>query len=547
MRHFSEKRLALERQELTSEGMQSSHVTQLYLRVALTVLQTSAAPLSAREIVERGIERGLFGDHSFGHTPEKSMQARLSLDIKEKTTNSLFMRVARGRFVLRNTQGALSEPAEYVAEPRQLRLPTESVLCVSEDHYAELLNFQGIGTETKSLLPALTTRALYRSREEAENKNDAKQFVTYVLVQCGHRLLSFRRSYISRAAEFLRGARCVGFGGHVTEADNDLFSPLDLGLDNCARRELGEELTVQRDNASGQSVENIRVSGAVDLFRLAPIECLGILNDDSSEVGRRHVAIVYRLWLDDWQIARSIEKAEASLRSLSWLDLTAKKIDITDFEYWSQICLRTFYPASVAFNPVVRHSSVRQTQRARTLVVSGRIGSGKSEICSYLAAKWGAEVIGSGVVLQKLMSSPTLEEIGRADFQQRAESFICSYGGPQKLAGEIAHQIGKSTAARIIVDGIRQLETFESLAKILSERPALVYVHTPPDIAYKMYQSREGGGPLNSSHREFLRLYDAPVESDLASLGRTAQTYIYNYLGLESLRLALDKFADELS
>jgi hypothetical protein len=35
----------------------------------------------AQEIVDRAIERGLFGDHVLGRTPEKSMQARLSMDI----------------------------------------------------------------------------------------------------------------------------------------------------------------------------------------------------------------------------------------------------------------------------------------------------------------------------------------------------------------------------------------------------------------------------------------------------------------------------------
>jgi hypothetical protein len=54
---------------------------QTYLRVAEIVLASALSPLKAREIVERGIERGLFGDHVLRRTPEKSMQARLSMDI----------------------------------------------------------------------------------------------------------------------------------------------------------------------------------------------------------------------------------------------------------------------------------------------------------------------------------------------------------------------------------------------------------------------------------------------------------------------------------
>ena len=54
----------------------------------------------------------------------------------------------------------------------------------------------------------------------------------------GQRLLFFKRSYLSRAAEFLRGSKCVGFGGHVSQADFDILSLDDQGISACARREL---------------------------------------------------------------------------------------------------------------------------------------------------------------------------------------------------------------------------------------------------------------------------------------------------------------------
>ena len=71
-----------------------------YLRVAETVLAKALSPLKAREIVERGIEQGLFGDHVMGRTPEKSMQARLSIDILTRAGFSRFVRTARGRFLI---------------------------------------------------------------------------------------------------------------------------------------------------------------------------------------------------------------------------------------------------------------------------------------------------------------------------------------------------------------------------------------------------------------------------------------------------------------
>src|SRR5262249_8334279 len=75
---------------------------QTYLRVAEIVLTDALQPLKAREIVDRGIERGLFGDHVLSRTPEKSMQARLSTDILHRAGQSKFIRTERGRFTLRS-------------------------------------------------------------------------------------------------------------------------------------------------------------------------------------------------------------------------------------------------------------------------------------------------------------------------------------------------------------------------------------------------------------------------------------------------------------
>jgi len=353
-----------------SENQADQHVehdVQTYLRVAEAVLTSALTPLKAREIVERGIERGLFGDHILSRTPEKSMQARLSMDIINRGEKSRFGRTERGRFTLRSklhgsTQSVAGETSEisareYIAERRVLRTPKEEVLCVPESAYRDTLTFQGIDTDATPILGRLMNSLdlAYVSRSEAETQNDAKQFLTYVLVQCGQRLLFFRRSYLSRAAEFLRGSKCIGFGGHVSAADADILSHEDHGLSACARRELQEELHLA-DASPDLIKSNSKVSPAflprtpnhetVSLFQSVPLERLGILNDDSSEVGRRHVATVYRAWLPDWDIARRLQKGDSSIRGLGWIDLSRDKVDISQFEYWSQLCLRRFYPST---------------------------------------------------------------------------------------------------------------------------------------------------------------------------------------------------------
>jgi hypothetical protein len=68
-----------------------------------------------------------------------------------------------------------------------------------------------------------------------------------------------------------------------------------------------------------------------------------------------------------------------------------------------------------------------------------------------------------------------------------------------------------------------------------------------PDVAFDMYRAREAQGTLTFSYREFLRVYDAPVEAEIPSLGRRANAYIYNSFGMEAFRRTLDELLPKLS
>jgi predicted NUDIX family phosphoesterase/adenylate kinase family enzyme len=476
------------------------------------------------------------------------------MDILHGKTDSRFVRTGRGRFTLRTSLGAqANEPdiatgevqSEYVAERRILRTPREEVLCVPESAFRDILTFQGIDTDTSPILGQLLSdrTTIYLGRAEAEINNDAKQFITYVLVQCGQRLLFFKRSYLSRAAEFLRGSKCIGFGGHVSAADLDMLSRSDFGLAACGRRELAEELflpDLSRRKRKLSTEASPTDKTTIDLFQSVPLECLGVLNDDSSEVGRRHVAVVYRAWLPDWNAAKKLQKGDSSIKGLGWIDLSKDKVDITDFEYWSQLCLRRFYPSTLFTR--ARFEIVNNSRLAsdRILVVAGRIGSGKSETANYLSQRLQCSLIRTGDLVRELMESPPITEIGREEFQARAYKFISAEGGTKKLAEAIANQIASEPSNRVIVDGIRNLDTFEHLEKMCPGGVGLLFVQTPPDVAFDMYRAREAG-TLKFSYRDFLKVYDAPVEEEISSLGRRANAYIYNSFGMEAFRRTLDE------
>jgi predicted NUDIX family phosphoesterase len=376
-------------------------------------------------------------------------------------------------------------------------------------------------------------------------------FVTYVLVQCGQRLLFFRRSYLSRAAEFLRGSKCIGFGGHVSAADADILSLGDRGLEACARRELIEELHfpnaderpdhIVHLSSNKTALSRVPNRATIRLFQNVPLERLGILNDDSSEVGRRHVAVVYRAWLQDWNTIRALKKGDSSIKGLGWIDLAKDKVDISDFEYWSQLCLRKFYPSTVIAKSGVRILNRAKLATDRIIVVAGRIGSGKTETARYLSEKLGYPLIRSSALLQEVMGAPPMNEIGRREFQTRALDFIRADGGPERLAVAIEARVTKIGAERCIIDGLRHLSTYENLSARFGGSTGLIFVQTPPDVAYDMYRNREVQGTLTFSYRDFLEIYDAAVEAEIPSLGRKAQVYIYNSFGIEAFRRTLDE------
>jgi hypothetical protein len=219
-----------------------------YLWVAETVLHNHKRPLSARELVNYGLEDGLFPATGLSHTPQKSMQARLRMDILDNPS-SPFVRTRKGRFFLRalleaNPQTASYNLSVYTAERRIPLTATERVLCVPKANYSSYLNFQGIGrvgiNDPLSFLTPQFTK--YLPRPVAETRDDFKQVITYTVIQHQSKILSFRRGLYNRAANFLRGAQCIGFGGHVNEDDHTLFSISDLGIRQNAAREISEEL-----------------------------------------------------------------------------------------------------------------------------------------------------------------------------------------------------------------------------------------------------------------------------------------------------------------
>jgi predicted NUDIX family phosphoesterase/dephospho-CoA kinase len=517
---------------MVSPSEQEPAESATYLWVAETVLGKHARPLKAREIVSFGIEDGLFPDREISKTPQKSMQARLSIDILEKGAQSKFLRIGRGLFFLRDLAG-LERPGtqEYTAIRRTPAPHSENVLVIGQDGYKDVLDFQGIDLlHTERLRKLLLSPHLsYIPRTVAETDNVHKQFITYTLIQHQTRLLCFRRGQYNRAASFLRGALCIGFGGHVTETDLTMFSYRDSGIRANAAREISEE---------------IRFKDGRPQIDPADIEVLGILNDDSSDVGLRHLGIVLRYWAPDSDNWREPLRGEASVSQLRWLDLRKQNLNLLEFEYWSQLCLRKFYSPSVTARPIYRVLRKKPFLGKHILCVVGAIGSGKS-IATRCFREAGYTEINSGQVLARIMDLPPIPQTPRPVFQQEAQAFIASELGPTVLAYAIVEEIKRRGSGNVVIDGIRHPETLKALRESANCPIAVLYIHTPPDVAYEMYTVREAPRePV--SPVEFAHIQNAAVESKVRYLIDSADAIVYNWTGIDSYRFAVKQLIEEL-
>lgn len=512
------------------EPVDTQTETATYLWVAETVLRKHGRPLKAREIVNYGIEDGLFADRELSKTPQKSMQARLSLDILDHGARSRFLRTGRGLFYLRELLPGLQKSDEYTA-PRRIPVPpSENVLVIEEDGYRDVLDFQGIDVlHNERIKSLLASEALhYMPRTAAETYDNAKQFVTYTIIQNQTRVLSFRRGQYNRAANFLRGALCIGFGGHVTETDMDIFSFRDRGIRANAAREISEE---------------IRFKDGRPQIDPSKIEVIGILNDDSSDVGVRHLGVVLRYWAPDTDDWNHPVRGEASINQLRWIDLEKPSLNILQFEYWSQLCLRKFYSPAVTARPVYRILRRRPFQQDHILCLVGLVGSGKSIAAESFCREAGYVEVNSGKVLARIMGIPPVPETPREEFQKEAQSFISNDLGPQALAYAIIEEARRHGYSRTIIDGIRHPETLNSLRQSSKVPIAVIYIHTPPDVAYELYTTRESN---SITPAQFAAIQNAPVESRVRYLIDEADAVVYNWFGLENYRFVIKQLIAEL-
>src|SRR5467141_1152901 len=196
-----------------------------------------------------------------------------------------------------------------------MNTPNENVLVVRRSLFDQLGSFQGLNFEPGKYLGAFLSRGnnFFLPRPEAENNPAYKQIIPYALIAFENRVVYYVRG--KKAGEQRLVAKgSIGIGGHMNEGDESLFA-----LDEQAYR-VGVEREVNEEIAIKTNFED---------------RIVALLNDDSAEVGQVHLGVVHVFKLAE----PKVEKREAMITSLAFLDKNELLARRDSLETWSQICL----------------------------------------------------------------------------------------------------------------------------------------------------------------------------------------------------------------
>jgi predicted NUDIX family phosphoesterase len=158
----------------------------------------------------------------------------------------------------------------------------ELVLSFPSNIIDKVGGFQGLNKDFKRYLDVVLTpeNAKFLVRKQIENDPKYKQIIPYVLIKFEDRFLYYVRGKHSGEQRLVANGS-LGIGGHVSINDDDMITNPDLNVstiyNNAVKREVTEEVII-----SSKYTDTI----------------VGVLNDDSNDVGKVHFGIVH-LWVVD--------------------------------------------------------------------------------------------------------------------------------------------------------------------------------------------------------------------------------------------------------
>ncbi|MFA4916240.1 MAG: hypothetical protein WC560_06175 [Syntrophales bacterium] len=189
----------------------------------------------------------------------------------------------------------------------------EYVMVFATDILHQLGYFQGLSFETEKYLNFILDRGNYKfmQRKVAEEDSSYKQLIPYVILQHQREIFSYRRGKLLSEKRLL-GNYSIGIGGHISIDDPSLFGTI---YSEGVHREVREEVNIETDYTE---------------------KAVGLINDDTTEVGKVHFGVVHVFTLNE----PLVKPREKSINETGFHNISELIKDIDKFENWSQICIK---------------------------------------------------------------------------------------------------------------------------------------------------------------------------------------------------------------
>jgi predicted NUDIX family phosphoesterase len=192
-------------------------------------------------------------------------------------------------------------------------MTVEHVLVIPTPVFHKVGHFQGFSGDIDRYLDVILNpqHASYRPRPEMEQDATFKQLIPYCVFRCNREIFYYQRG-TAQGESRLHAKRSIGVGGHVSTLDLDgELTPYLEGM----KREIEEEVEI------GTGWQE---------------KCVGLINDDETDVGKVHLGIVHIFDLDNPKVL----PREKSMINAGFAPPSELVRQIDEFETWSQICLK---------------------------------------------------------------------------------------------------------------------------------------------------------------------------------------------------------------
>ncbi|HUP79246.1 MAG TPA: phosphoesterase [Pirellula sp.] len=195
----------------------------------------------------------------------------------------------------------------------------EEVLVIPAQLLDKLGPFSGFQPNVDRYLSTILDRSnqSFRPRSLVETDPSFKQLIPYVILECndamGTRVFQYTRGK-GQGEKRLHALRSIGIGGHISVEDATGDDWYRTGM----QRELEEEVCIE---CNGQQ------------------RIVGLIYDNSTEVGRVHLGIVHIMQLSSCKV----QTREDHLEDSGFQSVETIKSELNRLENWSQLCINHLY------------------------------------------------------------------------------------------------------------------------------------------------------------------------------------------------------------